>query len=308
MRITNLTRRRSAALLSAAVVAASGIVATMGASNAAVTLGPDRASDGLPAYVVDGQGLAIAPCDTGTGVCGGVFDPADPAYWDAGGDAGPIKLVYSVSSPAGGRIARFTGSALTPGKYTIKDPWGSVTCQAPGGKMDCRLPGGRITTLLRNTTHPAGFVGTPNALRTFTGSPTGFNRVLVTGPGGFKASTNRLAISGMLRDNTAMSSVNKQALVMGNGRQATAVTRTIRYSSFGTAAARPTVRKGGTNPGAFSVRDNCASQAPGSACSITVKFVPRQNVNSTKRAFLVIDDNSLAAPRRVSLKGVGLRR
>src|SRR5215212_10115219 len=98
MRITNLTRRRSTALISAAVVAASGIVATMGASNAAVTLGPDRASDGLPAYVVDAQGVAIAPCDTGTGVCGGVFDPADPAYWDAGGDAGPIRLTYSVSS------------------------------------------------------------------------------------------------------------------------------------------------------------------------------------------------------------------
>lgn len=306
MRITNLTRRRSTALLSAAVVAASGIVATMGASNAAVTLGPDRASDGLPAYVVDGQGLAIAPCDTGTGVCGGVFDPADPAYWDAGGDAGPIRLTYSVSSPAGGRIARFTGSKLAPGKYTIKDPWGTVTCTAPGGKMDCRLPGGRITTLLRSTAAPTGFVGNPNLNKTFTGSPTGFNRVLITGPGGFKASTNRLAISGMLLDNTAMSSINTMALTLGNGRKTTAVTRTVRYSSFGTAAARPTVRKGGTNPGAFSVRDNCASQAPGSACSITVKFVPRQNAG-VKRAFLVIDDNSMAAPRQVTLKGLGTR-
>jgi hypothetical protein len=288
------------------VVAVSGIVATMGASNAAVTLGPDRASDGLPAYVVDEQGLAVAPCDTNTGVCGGAFDPTDPAYWDAGGDAGPIRLTYSVSSPAGGRIARFTGSALAPGKYTIKDPWGTVTCQAPGGKMDCRLPGRRITTLLRNTIHPAGFVGTPNAARPFTGSPTGFNQVLITGPGGFKASTKRLAVSGKLKTNTAMSSINKTALTLGNGRKTTAVTRTVRYASFGTAAARPTVRKGGTNPGAFSVRDTCASQAPGSACSITVKFVPRQNAG-VKRAFLVIDDNSMAAPRKVSLTGHGTR-
>ena len=306
MRITDFKRRRSAALLSAAVVAVSGIVATMGASNAAVTLGPDRASDGLPAYVVDEQGLAVAPCDTNTGICGGAFDPTDPAYWDAGGNAGPIKLVYSVSSPAGGRIARFTGSALTPGRYTIKDPWGTVTCQAPGGKMDCRLSGRRITTLLRSTAAPDGFVGNPNLNKTFTGSPTGFNRVLITGPGGFKASTNRLAISGKMKANTAMSSINKMALTLGNGRKATAVTRTVRYSSFGTAAARPTFGKGGTNPGAFSVRDTCASQAPGSACSITVKFVPRQNAG-VKRAFLVIDDNSMAAPRRVSLKGLGTR-
>jgi hypothetical protein len=307
MRITKLTRRRSTALLSAAVVAVTGIVATMGASDASVRLGPTGGrADGLPAYIVDGQGVAVAPCDTGTAICGGVFDPTDPAYWDAGGDAGPIRLVYSVSSPAGGRIARFTGSALKPGRYTIKDPWGTVTCTAPGGKMDCRLPGRRITTLLRSTAAPAGFVGKPNLNRSFTGSPTGFNRVVITGPGGFQASTKRLAISGMMRDNTAMSSINKMALTLGNGRTTTAVTRTVRYSSFGTAAARPTVRKGGTNPGAFSVRDNCAAQAPGSACSITVKFVPRQNAG-VKRAFLVIDDNSMAAPRHVSLRGLGTR-
>ena len=309
MRISTLTRRRgarSAALLSAAAVDAAGLFAA-GPSGAAVTLGPNR-PDGLPAYIVDGEGVAIAPCDTNTAICGGAFDAADPAYWDAGGDAGPIRLVYSVSSPAGGRIARFDGSGLTPGRYTIKDPWGTVTCTAPGGKMDCRLPGRRITTLLRQTTTPAGFVGNPNANRTFTGSPTGFNRVLITGPGGFRASTNRLAITGMMRDNTAMSAINKRALELGNGRKADRVSRTIRYSSFGTAAAVPTVRKGGVNPGAFSVRDTCASQAPGTACAITVTFAPRQHANSVKRAFLTIDDNSLAAPRKVSLKGVGVRR
>jgi hypothetical protein len=290
-------------------MAAAGLFAATPAG-ASVTLGPDR-GDGLPAYIVDAEGLAVAPCDTNTGVCGGAFDPADPAYWDAGGDAGPIRLVYSVSSPAGGRIARFNGSGLTPGRYTIQDPWGTVTCNAPGGRMDCRFIGKdarRIKTLLRNTSGPAGFVGTPNAARTFTGSPTGFNRVVITGPGGFRASTNRLAISGKLKTNTAMSSVNKSALEMGNGRKADPVSRTIRYSSFGTAAAVPTVRKGGLNPGAFSVRDTCASQAPGTSCLITVTFAPRQHPNSTKRAFLTIDDNSMAAPRKVSLKGVGLRR
>ena len=309
MRTTQLTRRRTTALLSAAVLAASGIAATMGVANAGVTLGPDR-GDGLPAYIVDGEGLAVAPCDTNTAICGGAFDPADPAYWDAGGDAGGIKLTYSVSSPAGGRIARFTGSALAPGKYTIKDPWGTRTCTAPGGKMDCRFLGRQagITTLLRQTAPPAGFVGRPGVNQTFTGSPSGFNRVAITGPGNFKAGTNRLAISGLMKSNTAMSSINKMALQLGTGRKADRVTRTIRYSSFGTAAARPTTRLGGTNPGAFSVRDNCAAVAPGSACSINVTFAPRQFANATKRAVLTISDNSMAAPRTVSLKGVGVRR
>ena len=310
MRTTKLTRRRSTALLSAAVLTASGIVASMGVANAGVTLGPPRASDGLPAYIVDGQGVAVAPCDTGTGICGGAFTPADPAYWDAGGDAGGIKLVYSVSSPAGGRISRFVGSNLTPGRYKIQDPWGTLFCAADaGGKMDCRKSGRRITTLLRQTTTPpGGFLGTPNVNRTFTGSPTGFNKVMITGPGNFHATTQKLAISGKLKTNTAMSSISTKALQLGTGRQVARVTKTIRYSSFGTAAARPTVRKGGTSPGAFTVRNTCRSVAPGNACSIYVSFAPRQFANSTKRAVLTINDNGMAAPRKVSLMGVGVRR
>ena len=302
--------RRSAALLSAAAVAAAGLLAAAVPAGAVITLGPPRASDGLPAYVVDDEGLAIAPCDTGNFLCGGAFDPADPAYWDAGGDAGPIRLVYSVSSPAGGRIARFTGDGLTPGRYKIQDPWGTVnSCSADAtGKMDCRLPGRRITTLLRNIDSPAaGFVGGP-VKRTFTGSPTGFNRVVITGPGRFKASTSRLAITGQMRANTAMSSVNKDALSMGRPRNAAPVVRNIRYRSFGTAAAVPTVRMGGANPAAFKVRNTCGSVAPGTGCDIVVTFRPRQHVNRTVKANLVINDNGMAAPRTVKLTGVGLVR
>lgn len=309
MRTIRLTKRRSAALISAAVLTTGGLVASMGAASAGITLGPSTRPDGLPNYIVDAQGLAVAPCDTGTAVCGGAFTPADPAYWDAGGDAGPIKLVYSVSSPAGGRIARFVGSGLAPGRYKIQDPWGSVFCSADaGGKMDCRKSGRRISTMLRQVPGRAGFVGGPGVNKRFTGSPTGFNKVVITGPGGFKASTSRLAISGMLKANTAMSSINKTALKLGTGRQAAPVTKTIRYESFGTANARPRVSKAGRTPGAFTVRNQCASQAPGSACNIAVTFAPKRFANSVKKAVLVIDDNGMAAPRKVALTGVGLRR
>ena len=145
MRITNLTRRRGAkstALLSAAVLAASAIVATMGAASAGVTVGPDRTPMGFRTTSWTAEGLAVAPCDTNTGVCGGAFDPADPAYWDAGGDAGPIRAGLL------GQLARGrAGSPASPGPgpdvrvdYTIKDPWGTVTCQRPrAARMDCRL-------------------------------------------------------------------------------------------------------------------------------------------------------------------------
>jgi len=47
---------------------------------------------------------------------------------------------------------------------------------------------------------------------------------------------------------------------------------------------------------------------PISLCGIDVTFRPRQHVNRTVKANLVINDNGLAAPRTVKLTGVGLVR
>lgn len=308
--LTRRAGRRPAAILSAAAVAAAGVFAAAAPAGAVITMGPPRAADGLPAYIVDGQGIAIAPCDTATPVrdCGGVFDPADPTYWDAGGNAGPIKVAYSVSSPKGGRISRFTGSALVPGRYTIKDPWGTINkCSADTtGKMDCRIGGpAHITTLLRATTAAPGFIGSAAVNRTFTGSPTGFNRVEITGPRHFKASTTHLAITGLMRANTAMSSVNTKALTLGRPGNSAPVTKNVHYSSFGSAAAVPTVRLAGRNAHAFKVRNPCRKVAPGRACNIVVAFRPRQHVNQTVKARLLINDNGLAKRRVVKLTGVG---
>lgn len=307
--LTRRAGRRSTTLLSAVAVAAAGVFVAAVPAGAVITLGPPRASDGLPAYIVDEEGIAIAPCDTATPVrdCGGAFDPTDPTYWDAGGNAGPIKVAYSVSSPRGGRISRFTGSALAPGRYTIKDPWGTLHCQADTqGKMDCRIGGpAHITTMLRATTAVPGFIGNANVNRTFTGSPTGFNRVQITGPRNFKASTTHLAITGLMRANTAMSSINTDALTLGRPRNSAPVVRNVHYSSFGTAAAVPRVRLAGRDANAFKVRNPCRTVAPGRGCNISVAFRPRQHVNQTVKARLVVNDNGLAKRRVVKLTGVG---
>ena len=216
--------------------------------------------------------------------------------------------------------ARFRFEGARPNtRYTIKDPWRTRTCRTDGtGSADCRFEtngdfntvrNGHITTFLR-TVGPSGsaFIGSHDNLPA--GSParppasTGsWSPVVVSA-----FSTNQFSLMGQKRDNTAMSSLSTRSLQLGNGRQADAVVKTVRYMSIGTANARPTVRKGGLNPAAFSVRDTCASEAPGTACDIMVRFAPRQHANQVKRAFLTVDDNSLAAPRRVSLKGVGVRR
>ena len=334
MRTTNHVRRRgmrSTALLSAAVLVASGIVATMGAASAVVVRGAGQNAEGTPNFYRDAQGVALELCLDGTPdvQCPAPADPPDPThvgeYFAAEATAGPLLALYGIEAINDGALAvsngtRFRIEGARPNtRYTIKDPWGTTNVRTDAtGASDFRMEtngafntvrNGHISTFLRAVgRNGAAFIGNHNLVSRVTGSPTGFNKVVMTG-GGQRWSTAQFSLMGQKRANTAMSAINRRSLQLGNGRTADRVTRNIRYSSLGTAAARQiTVRKGGLNPGAFSVRDTCASQAPGTACQIMVTFAPRQHANSTKRAFLTINDNTLAAPRRVSLKGVGVRR
>jgi len=314
-------------VLSAAVLVASGIAATMGSASAVVTSGGGVNDRGTPGFYRDAQGLALALCtDANVNRCEPAVDDHVGVYFAADAAAGPLTAIFgieAINDPVDGLMVingarmRIEGAKRNT-TYTIKDPWRTSTCRTDGtGSADCRretsgafgtVRTGPVESFLR-TVGPSSseFIGSHVATSKVTGSPTGFNKVVMTG-GGQKWSTSLFSLMGQKLANKAMSSLSTRALELGNGRSANVVTKTIRYQSIGTANARPTVRKGGTNPAAFSVRDTCASQAPGTACDIKVTFKPGQNANSIKRAVLTIDDNSLAAPRRVSLKGVGVRR
>ncbi len=334
MRTTNLTRRRgvrSTALLSAVVLAASGIFATMGTAGAVITGSAGENAQGTPNFYKDAEGLALQLCtDANVNRCEPAVDDHIGVYFAAEAGVGPLaRAIYGVEAvenadnPGGpplvsnGARLRLDGRPNT--RYTIKDPWRTRTCRTNAtGVGDCRfetngnfdtVQNGYVTTFL----HSAGrkgsaFVGNANLTSRVFGSPTGFNQVRITAPGGRSWTTRRFTLMGQKRDNTAMSMISTNSLQLGNGSQSTVIKRTVRYSSLGTAAARPRVSKGGQNPRAFSVQNQCGAQAPGTRCDIVVTFRPSQNANSTKRAFLRIDDNSLAAPRRVSLRGVGVRR
>jgi hypothetical protein len=334
MRTTNLTRRRgvrSTAILSAVVLAASGIFATMGTAGAAVTRGGGTNAQEVPNFYKDAQGLALQLCtDANVNRCEAPVDDHIGVYFAAEAGVGPleraiygVEAVQNADNPAGaplvsnGARLRLDGRPST--RYTIKDPWRTRTCRTNAlGVGDCRfetngnfdtVQNGYVTSFLHSVgRNDAAFVGNANLTSRVFGSPTGFNRVRITAPGGRSWTTSRFSLMGQKRDNTAMSMINRESLQLGNGRTADPVQRTIKYSSFGTAGARPTVRKGGQHPAAFAVRDNCATEAPGTSCTITVTFRPAQNVNQNKSAFLRIDDNGLAAPRRVTLRGVGVRR
>ncbi len=332
MRTTNQVRRRGArstALLSAAVLVASGIAASMATADAAVTRGAGLNAQGAPNFYRDAQGMALQLC---TAADAALCEPADPehhgVYFAAEAAVGPLRAIYGIEAvvngdnPGGPPLVsngtRIRIDARPTTRYTIKDPWGTMTCRTNRlGVGDCRfdtnggfdsVQRGHVKTFLHTRGRQgSAFVGNANLTTRVFGSPTGFNQVRITGPGR-SWSTSQFTLMGQKRDNTAMSAINKESMTLGNGRTADAVQRTIRYSSFGTAAARPTVRKSGQNPRAFSVRETCGSEAPGTGCKIVVTFRPREHANQTRTAFLRIDDNSLAAPRRVSLKGVGVRR
>jgi hypothetical protein len=334
MRTTNLTRRRgvrSTALISAVVLAASGIFATMGTAGAVITSSAGENADGTPRFLRDARGMALALCtDANVNACEPAVDDHIGVYFAAEANTPHLRANWGVEAvengdnPGGAPLvsngARFRLNGLRPNtRYTIKDPWGTTTVRTnASGSRDFRietngriknLSNGHVKTFLRAPQRNASaFIGSANLTSRVVGSPTGFNRVRLMGPGSRSWSTGRFTLMGEKRADTAMSMVSRKSLQLGNGSQSAVIQRSVGYSSFGTAAARPRVSKGGLNPAAFSVQNRCGSQAPGTRCSIVVTFRPSQNANSIKRAFLRIDDNGLAAPRRVSLRGVGVRR
>jgi len=304
--------RMPAALLSVAALATTGLIAAAVPAGAVVTAGPDRA-DGLPQFFGDAAGLAAGPCEDAV-ICEGGFDPADGVYFDAGAEVGPISAIYSVGAgldpDAGGalavdNVARFDATGVRNGTYTIRDPWTgnrTRTCEATQNRMDCRfLTGNPVKSLLKADNAPAGFLGNGEVASRVTGSPTGFNRVVITGPGGFRQSTSRFTVLGQMPADTAMTSVGTKALRLGSVTKARPSVATIPVSSFGTAAADITVSKSGANPGAFQVQTP-ASVASGNAANIRVTYTPTANRNAS--AVLTVRDNGLAAPRQVKLTGI----
>ena len=318
---------RAAAVLAAAAVAAGTLAAGAGSADAAVTAGAGRTADGEPVSEHDSAGQAVAFCTTPV-LCeppAGIIG----SYFSAEADAGPVSGSWNVEAAVNldlptrpamvSNSVMFRATGLRPNKtFTIRDPWGTHRCTTDAsGRLDAKncfferggesggpFRLGPVKSFLRSQFPTAGFLGA-DAPQRVTGSPTGFNKLTVTGPG-VNVQTKLFTVTSQLAPNTPMSLLDTDAIRLGSRHSTKPVTKVIRYRSVGTAAAKPRLSKAGANPVAFTVSSNCASVAPGRQCAIKVSYRPV--VGRDKSAVLVIDDNTLAKPRHVALTGVAPRR
>jgi hypothetical protein len=148
---------------------------------------------------------------------------------------------------------------------------------------------------------PRGFLGDLVVGQTVTGSPSGFNKVTVTGPG-LNTRASRFVLGEQLAANQPMGLLGKTSMLFGSRNNTRSVTNTLVYRSVGAAPAPVHVRRTGADPVAFKVvTRGCGAIAPRTVCKIEITYRPGAN---DEKAALVIDDNTLAAPRRVSLTGI----
>jgi hypothetical protein len=328
---TRLRGRMRPAALSVSALAVTALMSTALPAGAAITASGETA-EGVPAMFHDSEGIAVQLCGD---PCAEPVEPGNPGggeptfpaanseapYFSAEATAGPLSAIYAIealSDETGAvsvvNVARFRARGLTANAtYTIQDPWGTTRCgtSAAGRLQDCftevevgeGVGAGPVQSFLRRTNAPAGTLGDIESPGAVTGSPTGFNRVSIQGPG-VNESTTSFTVVGELAEDTAMSQISTRSLAMGNRNNAAPVVANISYSSFGTANAVPLVSKSGSGASAFTIDPSaCTSVAPGSSCNISVTYTPQ--ANRTSSAMLVIDDNGLAAPRQVTLTGVG---
>jgi hypothetical protein len=325
------TRRRSFALVSVTALAATTLMVAPGA-DARVFPGGGRNPDRTPVFLRDAQGLALQLCSDAVN-CEAVEEAGEiGSYFSAEAELGPMRAIWGIDAafledaadnitrrPGLTNAALFRAEGLRPNRrYTIRGPWGTHRCTTNregaldnknclferGGEAGGRLGAGPIKSFLYTRLAPRGFLGDLVVPQRVTGSPSGFNRVTLRGPG-VRARTRFFVLGGQLVEDQPMAMMGRDRLRLGSRSRARTVSKTIRYRSVGTAPANPRIRKAGNHPGAFRVtRRNCGPVPPRRACLIEVTFNPGRR---DRFARLVITDNTLVRKRRVFLEGIAPR-
>jgi hypothetical protein len=228
-------------------------------------VGPrDPLQRGFPAYYSDDAGVALQMCDDGSANCllARPRDLAPPEgealYWAAFADLSSPGIDVSVEfaleaawldgTPVVFDRLRIRGHVNAPGSYTLTHPYGTttVTAEDPGEQRNvnftedlgcepvaggrCRFrdaTAGHITTWLRQTDAPQGYLGNPDRPSAVTGGLR--QSVTLLGPAGL-ASTNQFGVLGKPAKARAVSVIRS----VDFGNTAHERTRSVRMLNIGT--------------------------------------------------------------------------
>ncbi len=284
---------------------------------------------------------------------------AEAFYFHAEATVGPITVfnaleaAYAAEGPdqelvfVRNQISARTANSLQPGGvYTVTDPYGtlrSCTASATGNIVNnaCRTEtvpaaldfngalAGRIGPFLTWDTYgnpalgappPAGYIGDNATPHKVVGSPNGFNKVRVTGPGinangrqpcaadwtgpaADCAETDLFVVQGKVHPGPS-ATLSPARLNFGN--VGSPVTRVLTYTSTGSVNVTVgTVTRSGSADFTIAA-DRCGgvTVAPGGSCSVDVTYTPRPGTSST--GSIVITDSTTGSPRTAALTGSSL--
>jgi len=241
-----------------------------------------------------------------------------------------------------------TNKTATPnGVYHLTDPYGSYTCtanstglvqpskgcrtdQGPVPEVFTAALSGRIGPFLTWDTFgstgpdapPAGYIGDNTTPHAVIGSPTGFNKMRVSGPGITGTCTNsdgstvancqetdKLIVQGKVQPGGSSAALSSGTLDFGDVPAAPPVTKTLTYVNTGSAPITiSSMNVTGPGAAAFVLTGTCpvapATLDVGARCTVDVAFTPDPGRSST--ATLTIADDTPTATHDVALQGSDL--
>jgi hypothetical protein len=241
-----------------------------------------------------------------------------------------------------------TNKTATPnGVYHLTDPYGSYTCtantqglvqpakgcrtdQGPVPEVFTAALSGRIGPFLTWDTFggtgpdapPPGYIGDNTTPHAVIGSPTGFNKMRVSGPGITGTCTNsdgstvancqetdKLILQGKVLPGGSSAALSSGTLDFGDVPATPPVTKTLTYLNTGNAPITiGSMAVTGAGAAAFAITDKCpvapATLDVGARCTVDVAFTPDPGNSSS--ATLTIADDTVAATHDVTLQGSNL--
>ena len=219
-------QRRATAVTASALLVATGAVTALAApaQAALADVGPRDAGTGFPTFYTDSRGTSLQLCLDGPPLClaarADLIDGSPPTgdgeafYYEAAADVGPVTVANALEAAyfQGGvdqeqtfmrtQVSAQKGGLTPGGRYTVRDPYGTLTCTATSvGEIrnnQCRTEtppfplnftaalGGRINPFLTwdptVSDAPLGYIGDGVTPHKVVGSSTGFNKVTLDGP------------------------------------------------------------------------------------------------------------------------------